>query len=100
MLPYVLTPLPLRSVRARGWLRDQLGLMVDGLPGHELDFYRIVRNNPWLGGHDEYSPLNEAFPYWFNGLVPLAYLTEDRRLKEQVLSSLATSCRTNSLTGG
>ena len=61
--------------------------MADGLPGHEYEFYSLVRDNPWLGGSSEYSPLNEAFPYWFNGLVPLAYGSNDERLKRQVLEA-------------
>ena len=59
--------------------------MAAGLPGRQHEFYRYVKEAPWLGGDREYSPLNEAFPYWFNGLVPLAYGADDRRLKETVL---------------
>ena len=58
--------------------------MRDGLPGHQLDFYRYVRNSTWLGGSEEYSGLAESVPYWFNGMVPLAYGLGDERLKEQV----------------
>lgn len=68
-------------------MRDQLQLMADGLPGHLFDFYRLVKDAPWMGGHVEYSPLNEAFPYFFNGLVPLAYALDDERLKTQVLTA-------------
>src|SRR5277367_4157578 len=70
-----------------GWLRDQFELMADGLPGRLQEFYRLVKESPWLGGDQEYSSLNEAFPYWFNGLVPLAYGLDDERLKTQVLDA-------------
>ena len=87
VLPFTFEPLPLGSIKPLGWMRDQLRLMAEGLPGRQYDFYHLVKDNPWLGGTSEYSSLNEAFPYWFNGLVPLAYSSGDERLKTQVLDA-------------
>lgn len=69
-------------------MKEQLQLMADGLPGHQYDFYRYVKDSSWVGGDQEYSTLNEAWPYWFNGIVPLAYSLDDDRLKAQVKSSI------------
>ncbi|KAI0482287.1 hypothetical protein GGR56DRAFT_670191 [Xylariaceae sp. FL0804] len=69
----VYRPLDLGSVKPLGWFRDQLELEAGGLGGNLFDFYRFVRDSAWLGGAYEYSALDEASPYWFNGLVPLAF---------------------------
>ncbi|KAK2767021.1 hypothetical protein FQN54_006338 [Arachnomyces sp. PD_36] len=84
LTPFVFEPLPLGSIKPQGWLLDQMQLMADGLAGYEHEFYPIVQDSPWLGGTSEYSALNEAFPYWFNGIVPLAYGLNDARLKDEV----------------
>lgn len=84
MLPLTFDPLPLGSIQPQGWLLDQMQLMADGLAGNEYNFYMYVNQSSWLGGDEEYSDLNEAFGYWFNGLVPLAYGLNDEGLKSQV----------------
>jgi hypothetical protein len=77
-------PLSLGSIKPLGWFKDQLQLSAAGLSGNMFDFYRFVHDSRWIGGSTEYSALDEASPYWFNGLVPLAFGLEDDRLIGQV----------------
>jgi DUF1680 family protein len=75
-VPYA--PLPLGSVRARGWLAEQLQLMADGLAGHLDERYPLVGpENAWLGGPGDTW---ERGPYWLDGLVPLAHVRGDAAL--------------------
>src|SRR5881396_3758420 len=71
-------PLPLGSVKPRGWLRDQLRVQANGITGHIEEFWPdLGPRNMWLGGDLEGW---ERGPYYLDGLVPLAYLLEDERL--------------------
>ncbi len=71
--------LPLGTVLPVGWLRDQLQIQADGLGGHLDETWADVGpNSGWLGGTGESW---ERGPYFLDGLVPLAYLLNDARLK-------------------
>ncbi|KAI1385008.1 uncharacterized protein F4822DRAFT_380349 [Hypoxylon trugodes] len=80
----VYKPLDLGSVKPLGWFKDQLELEAAGLSGNMFDFYRFVHDSKYIGGSTEYSGLDEASPYWFNGLVPLAFGLGDERIRGQV----------------
>ncbi|KAI1805979.1 hypothetical protein F4811DRAFT_569772 [Daldinia bambusicola] len=80
----VYKPLDLGSVKPLGWFKDQLELEAAGLSGNMFDFYRFVHDSRYIGGSTEYSGLSEASPYWFNGLVPLAFGLGDERILGQV----------------
>lgn len=72
-------PLPLGSIRPRGWLRDQLEIQASGLSGHLDETWADVGpNSGWLGGTGESW---ERGPYFLDGLLPLAYLLDDAHLK-------------------
>ncbi len=71
--------LPLGAVRPAGWLRHQLTIQANGLGGHLDETWADVGpNSGWLGGSGESW---ERGPYFLDGLIPLAYLLDDARLK-------------------
>ena len=73
--------LPLGAVRPRGWLRGQLEIQANGLSGHLDETWPDAgANSGWLGGTGESW---ERGPYFLDGLIPLAYLLDDPRLKSK-----------------
>lgn len=75
----VFTSLPLGSIRPRGWLLEELRTQAAGLSGHLGEVWADVGpNSGWLGGTGESW---ERGPYYLDGLLPLAYLVDDPRLK-------------------
>ena len=88
--------LPLGSVKAEGWLQEQLRLQATGLTGNLDEVYSEVvgADNAWLGGDGDAW---ERGPYWLDGLLPLAYILGDKDLiaksqtwVEAILSSQQT----------
>ena len=75
--------LPLGSIKAEGWMQDQLLRMKNGMTGNLDKIYEKVMGprNGWLGGDGD---VWERGPYWIDGLLPLAYILDDNDLKEKV----------------
>lgn len=79
--PYM--ELPLGSIRADGWLLEMLKRQRDGATGQMDKLYPLVmgERNGWLGGDGDQW---ERGPYWIDGLLPLAYILDDQKLKDKV----------------
>ena len=70
--------LPLGAIRPAGWLRSQLVIQAEGMGGHLDEFWPDIKDSAWIGGKAEGW---ERTPYWLDGIVPLAHLLDDDRLK-------------------
>jgi hypothetical protein len=79
--PVKLMPLPLGSIKPTGWLKNQLRIQADGLSGHLDEFWPDISDSAWFGGK---SDAWERAPYWLDGVVPLAFLLEDKDLIARV----------------
>ena len=79
--PYM--ELPLGSIKAKGWLLEMLLSQKNGATGQLDKLYPQVvgARNGWLGGDGDQW---ERGPYWIDGLLPLAYLLDDKALKDKV----------------
>lgn len=79
--PYM--ELPIGAIKPTGWLGEQMNRMCMGMTGHLDSIYAKVmgHRNGWLGGDGD---VWERGPYWIDGLLPLAYIMNDKALVEKV----------------
>jgi uncharacterized protein len=75
--------LPLGTVKPTGWLKNELEAEAAGLTGNLDDFWPDLSKSAWHGGDGDAW---ERGPYYLDGLVPLAYLLDDKHLQEKVKS--------------
>ena len=80
LAPPFLRPLPLGRVKPQGWLKTQLQLQANSLSGALDEFWPDVKDSGWFGGDAEAW---ERAPYWLDGVIPLAFVLDDARLKEK-----------------
>lgn len=75
--PYL--ELPLGAIKPSGWLKEMLQRQAAGATGKLDSLYPLVMNrrNGWLGGDGDQW---ERGPYWVDGLLPLAYILNDKAL--------------------
>ncbi len=76
--PYL--ELPIGAIKPKGWMLEQLLRMKKGMAGQLDQLYPSVlgKRNGWLGGDGD---VWERGPYWLDGLVPLAYILDDKELQ-------------------
>lgn len=79
--PTLITSLKLGEVLPTGWLKNQLETQNEGLSGHLDEFWPDIMDSEWIGGKAEGW---ERFPYWLDGVIPLAFLIESKSLIEKV----------------
>ncbi len=92
--------LPAGAVRPEGFLRRQLTMLAEGLTG-EMELFPDYRpeSSEWRGGVGENW---ERGPYYLRGLVALAYVLDDDKLKEKTQSwieSILFSAREDGMFG-
>lgn len=71
--------LALGTIKPKGWLKEMLVRQKTGSTGNLDKLYPAVmgNRNGWLGGDGDQW---ERGPYWLDGLLPLAYLLDDKAL--------------------
>lgn len=93
----VFQSLPLGSIKPLGWLKAQLQIQAKSLSGHLDEVWPDVGpTSGWLGGPGESW---ERGPYYLDGLIPLAYLLDDERLKAKAQSFVEWALKSQTSNG-
>ena len=78
-------PLPLGSIKAEGWLLEQLELQKTGATGLAEQLYNeLGSDSAWLGGNAASSDWERPV-YYVKGLVALAYTLGDTELEDKAV---------------
>lgn len=85
--------LPLGSIKPQGWLLDQFRVQANGLTSHLPEVWDIAKTSSWKGDSGK-NVLPECctaryFPRWLEGLLPLAYMLDDQKLKDMVAKNMS-----------
>lgn len=65
------------KINYEGWILKQLTIQANSLFADLDKVWKDIKDSKWLGGSSEGW---ERFPYYLNGLVPLAYTLNDFKL--------------------
>lgn len=78
-----LLKLPVGKVQPKGWLRKYLELQKEGLNGRlgTVSAWLDKNNNQWLSDSGDHGW--EEVPYWLRGYCSLAYILDDKEMKEE-----------------
>lgn len=68
-----------KEIKPSGWLKRQLEIQADGLPGNLYKIWPDIKDSAWIGGKRGDW---ERVPYWLDGFIPLAYLLDDDEKKK------------------
>jgi len=66
-----------KEIKPEGWLKRQLEIQAEGLSGNLHKIWPDIRDSAWVGGNCEGW---ERVPYWLDGFIPLAYLSENEEM--------------------